>query len=152
MISTKARQREEAEIDKEVWPAQPQAAGISGFGFAFLIWTALPREWIGKHYAFCHPYRDKRGASSPMKSDLLGLNPSNYLPNCSIYCFFFDVILTQIDFFKPSASGFVSSVGSQEDLLSKCCSCTGLQALTIVFFASALTLIVDRVIRCQLLT
>jgi hypothetical protein len=43
-----------------MWPAQPQAASISGFGFAFLIWAALPWEWIGKHYAFWHPYRDNR--------------------------------------------------------------------------------------------
>ena len=66
MIPTKAREREEAETDNKEWPAQPQAASISGFGFAFLIWAALPWEWICKHYAFCNPYRDKRGASSPI--------------------------------------------------------------------------------------
>ena len=44
---------------------QLHTCASSKLGNDFLIWETR----IGKHYAFCQPYRDKRGASSPMKKN-----------------------------------------------------------------------------------
>ena len=53
MITVKTRQSDGRQL---------HTCASSKLGDDFLIWGTR----IGKHYAFCQPYRDKRGASSPI--------------------------------------------------------------------------------------
>ena len=54
---------------------QPHTCASSKLGDDFLIWETR----IGKHYAFCHPYRDKRGASSPIRCCVVSRTRLTYL-------------------------------------------------------------------------
>jgi hypothetical protein len=69
MITAKATQSDgrKAETDNKCVPDSAQPLARPNLEQLVQIWVSAEKP-LCKHYDFCDPYRDKRGASSPINS------------------------------------------------------------------------------------